>query len=263
MRPTESTWVRLTPHNEPCSPRSGSRTAEQSGVGKKRWTPAPWSSTIRRCCPSTGQDRFTAAWVPWPTPSPWTPGCPLLCPAAPRCTASPASWVRLRACSPATPATASSTLPLTLILTPTLTLTLTLTPIRPWDRGCKAWPRRPTTVLRRIPRNTPWRTWTSAAPASPRCEWRPRNTSSLWIRPGTPCDTGTPSLYPPGERVTDTKWRSSNTSVSHKAEGNWFLPETMRIFIYIWTRNLWTFVKYVFISRTRSWQVNCAVMLNF
>lgn len=36
----------------------------------------------------------------------------------------------------------------------------------------------------------------------------------------------------PGRRVTDTKWRSSNTSVSYKVEGNWFLTETIRIYIY-------------------------------
>lgn len=166
------------------SPRSGSRTAGLNGAVRRRWTPAPWSSTTHPCCPLTARHQFTPAWVRWATRSPWTLGCPLLSPVLHQSTASPASWVQLKACSPATPVTASST-PL-LILIPILMLTLTL--IRPWARGCKAWLLHPTSVQPRTLKNTLWRTWTSAARVLLHWEWKPRNTSSLWTRPGNPCD---------------------------------------------------------------------------
>lgn len=162
----------------PAVPRSGSRTAELNGVVRKKWMPAPWSSPTHPCCPSTVQRQFTPAWVRWATPSPWTLGCLLPLPVPHLSTASQASWVQLKVFNLATPATASST--------PLLILTLIL--IRPWARGCKVWPLLPTSVRHRTLINTLWRMWTSVALVLLHWEWRPRNISSLWTRPGNPCD---------------------------------------------------------------------------
>lgn len=173
------------------SSRSGFRTAELNGAGRKKWTPAPWSSTIHPCSLSTVRHRFTPAWVQWPTPSPWNPGWPLPCPVLHLCTVSQASWVQLKASSPATQATISSTPPPTLLTVLTVlihTLTLTLIPIRPWVKGCRAWLLLLISVQHHTLKSTLWRMWTSAAPVLLRWGWKPRNTSSLWTRPGNPCD---------------------------------------------------------------------------
>lgn len=148
--------------------RFGSRIAEPNGGDRRKWMPAPWSSTTRPCSHSTARP-CTPTRGPWTTRCPLTLGWPPRCPVPLKCTTLQDSWVPHKDYRQGILTTVSWALPKRCL------------------RACSlCHPHRTNAPLLSLT-NIHWRTWNIAVPALLLWGWKLRNTSTPWTRPGNQC----------------------------------------------------------------------------